>query len=231
VSDKPDDPMEGADRGDAVPDMSAEDLDALLAQVDSLTSELEEQLGGEAVAAGEGGPAGSHEALDELAEQVETQVRQIHSAVDAGVAEAHAALGGTSQPAASPDAPEGGPAAHATALGDTSAAGEPEAVVTEDDHLVAEEEIASALDGQHDDRVSQGPADDDAARDERLPPRWAGIGGLYGERAIAGLAWLLEQADRPFMAWPRERKALIGYVALATLAMAVVTWVTAAIIN
>lgn len=225
MPDKPSKPAPGADGRDPLADISAEDLDALLAQVDSLTAEVEQELGAGEAASGTGG--GGAEQAAELARRLEEQVRQIERSADGGAGEARAAFQAV-EPAAQDDPRWDAPQTASTAAAGGKRAA-PRGAAARYDRLPAESEVASLLKRTPGHRHAG--SSDAASRVAESASRWSQLASACWRHGVSRLGWLLKQADRPFANWPAERKAFIGYLALATLFMAVLTCVAAVILH
>jgi len=226
MSDNGPDRVRGDDDSDALSRWSGEDLDALLAQAESLAEEVEQQLGGVPAAAGPDAPLPLAGTLDEAgpAQDGEQKLLQIEALVGTGVAEV-----GSAAPAALPASPS--PTPRKPGADGVQASGESgRPPLTEADHEVAEEEISAALGASP--AMPDPPSSPDHALIEPSSwPRRAEPWGAFRRRAVSFLARGLELADRPFAAWPDQRKDLIGYVGLATLVMAGVAWTLAMMRN
>jgi hypothetical protein len=93
--------------------------------------------------------------------------------------------------------------------------------VTADDIAVADSEIfaeeaAAPVALPAGDAIAPPPAPPVRTRASRT--------GSLRRRGIGWIEHMLSFMDRPFSHWSAERKALVGYVAIATVVMALVAW-------
>lgn len=194
MSDNADRPAQSGGAGSRN-EFDVNDVDALLANVEALTSKVESEVGL---------PVETPDAPAVVADRIAGDVASIEQSVAESAAEAGAML-----------AADSGTVATALPADDAEA---DELLVTADDIAIADEEIfadaAAAGDGAAD-AASSEPGD------KAVSSRWNGVLA----RAMEHIDAVLAVMDRPFAGWSGARKALVGYVAIATLVMAAFTWI------
>lgn len=200
MSDNADRPAQESDGADPNAPFDVADVDALLADVEALTSKVESEIG-----------LPDDEIADDpvaVADRIAADVLIIERSVAASAADAADML--VNDPAfAAPGMGEGG----------TDAAAE---LVTDEDIAVADSEIFANAGA---DPSAVASVDGGLASIEQDGRRASSRIEMWRGRGVELLANTLAMLDRPFAHWPDERKALIGYIALATLVMAAAAWV------
>jgi hypothetical protein len=200
MSDNADRPAQESDGADPNAPFDVEDVDALLADVQALTSKVESEIG-----LPDGNPTADPVAV---ADQIADDVLKIERSVAASTAEAAEML-------------RDDPTSFAPGIGE-GRTDPPADLVSEEDIAVADSEIFANAGAEP---TVVASVDGGLASSEpgvmRAPSR---IEMLRG-RVVELLANVLTRIDRPFAHWPDERKALVGYIALATLVMATAAWI------
>lgn len=202
MSDNADRPVPESGGTGADDTLNVEDVDSLLASVEALTSKVEAEVG----------LRDDQEDPVAIAAQIKTDVAAIEQSVADSVAEAADVLKDELADGAPPAVDEGAAPAGAD-------------LVTAEDVAVADAEIFA------DEQPASESAESLQVPTQPLAEATVSGGDSVGAlKRLAGITvgWLdriLEMIDHPFAEWTSERKALVGYVAIATLAMALVAWV------